>query len=83
MDRRTFLTTAAAGAAVLTARADEPPKPDAPKKGRMKVGHQNHSSDADLKVLAALGVQHIYSALPCASSTTHGPWRACRACATA
>ncbi|HVS34687.1 MAG TPA: mannonate dehydratase [Gemmataceae bacterium] len=62
MDRRTFLTTAAAGAAVLTARADEPPKPE--KKPRMKVGHQGHSSDADLKVLAALGVQHICSALP-------------------
>ena len=64
MDRREFLTIAAAGAAALTARADEPPKADAPTKGRMKVGHQGHSSDADLKVLAALGVQHICSALP-------------------
>src|SRR5262249_60703839 len=30
----------------------------------MKAGHQNHSSDADLRVLAALGVRHICSALP-------------------
>ena len=61
MDRRTFLASAAALTA-LTTRADEPPKPE--KKPRMKVGHQGHSSDADLKVLAALGVQHICSALP-------------------
>ena len=64
MNRRTFLTTAATAAALTAARADEPPKPDAPKKTRMKVGHQGRSSDADLKVLAALGVQHICSALP-------------------
>ena len=62
MDRRTFLTTAAAGAAALAAHADEPPKPEM--KPRMKLGHQGHSSDADLKVLATLGVQHICSALP-------------------
>ena len=66
MDRRRFLTGAVAGAALTAsaaaARADEPPKPE--KMARMKVGHQNHSSDADLKVLAALGVQHICSALP-------------------
>jgi mannonate dehydratase len=30
----------------------------------MKAGHQNHSSDADLRVLAALGVNHICSVLP-------------------
>jgi mannonate dehydratase len=30
----------------------------------MKAGHQHHSSDAELRVLAALGVQHICSALP-------------------
>jgi mannonate dehydratase len=63
MDRRTFL----ASAAVLTAaaaRADETPKAGAPMEGRMKAGHQGHSSDADLKVLAALGVRHICSALP-------------------
>jgi mannonate dehydratase len=62
MDRRSFLASAAALAAA--ARADEPPKPDAAPKGRMKLGHQGHSSDADLKVLAALGVRNICSALP-------------------
>jgi mannonate dehydratase len=30
----------------------------------MKVGHQHHSSDQDLRVLAAFGVNHICSALP-------------------
>jgi mannonate dehydratase len=30
----------------------------------MKAGHQGHSSEADLRVLAALGVNHICSALP-------------------
>jgi mannonate dehydratase len=30
----------------------------------MKAGHQGHSSDADLRVLGALGVNHICSALP-------------------
>lgn len=64
MDRRAFLASTAAIAAASGARADDPPKADAPKKTRMKVGHQGHSSDADLKVLAALGVQHICSALP-------------------
>jgi mannonate dehydratase len=63
MDRRTFLASAAALTAAA-ARADEPPRAEAPPKGRMKAGHQGHSSDADLKVLAALGVQHICSALP-------------------
>jgi mannonate dehydratase len=30
----------------------------------LKAGHQHHSSDADLRVLSALGVSHICSALP-------------------
>ncbi|TMQ34520.1 MAG: TIM barrel protein [Planctomycetota bacterium] len=30
----------------------------------MKAGHQGHSADDDLRVLAALGVNHICSALP-------------------
>jgi mannonate dehydratase len=34
------------------------------KKAQLKAGHQNHSADADLRVLAALGVNHICSALP-------------------
>jgi mannonate dehydratase len=39
---------------------------------RMKAGHQHHSSDADLRVLAALGVRHICSALP--SRTLDEAW---------
>ncbi len=64
MDRRDFLTGTLAGATAIGAAplAAQPSKP-APK-SRMKAGHQNHSSDADLRVLAALGVQHICSALP-------------------
>jgi mannonate dehydratase len=34
------------------------------KRTLMKAGHQNHSSDADLRTLAALGVNHICSSLP-------------------
>jgi mannonate dehydratase len=34
------------------------------RKALMKAGHQNHSADADLRILAALGVNHICSALP-------------------
>jgi mannonate dehydratase len=38
----------------------------------MKAGHQHHSTDADLRVLAALGVKHICSALP--SRTLDDNW---------
>jgi mannonate dehydratase len=34
------------------------------KKTLLKAGHQNRSTDADLRVLAALGVNHICSSLP-------------------
>ena len=34
------------------------------KPSNLKAGHQHRSSDADLRVLAALGVSHICSALP-------------------
>jgi mannonate dehydratase len=78
MHRRKFLAatlagTTAAGALVgyragqgrpRPAPAVEPPKGEAPKKGRMKAGQQHRSSDADLRFLAALGVGHICSALP-------------------
>ncbi|MGH7225400.1 MAG: mannonate dehydratase [Gemmataceae bacterium] len=60
MNRRHFLAGSAAGAAALAAAA----KPTTPRKSRLKAGHQHHSSDADLRVLAALGVNHICSALP-------------------
>jgi mannonate dehydratase len=64
MDRRSFLGGTLVGAAALAAApaagwAEEPPK-----KALMKAGHQGRSSDADLRVLAALGVNHICSALP-------------------
>jgi mannonate dehydratase len=64
MDRRTFLTAATGGAAIAVARADDPPEAEAPPKKRMKLGHQGRSSDADLRILSALGVLHICSALP-------------------
>jgi hypothetical protein len=56
MDRRTFAKLAAAGLARPASA------------GQMKLGTQNDSSDAALRVLAALGVRR--------SSTRTGPWRA-------
>jgi mannonate dehydratase len=68
MDRRRFLKGTLAGATPFGAAAARDPAlaqgKTAVKKALMKAGHQNHSSDADLRVLAALGVQHICSALP-------------------
>jgi mannonate dehydratase len=73
MNRRGFLQGTLAGAAALgTDRlraADE--KPPA-KKALMKAGHQGHSSDADLRALAALGVTHICTELP--SRTLDDKW---------
>lgn len=37
----------------------------------MKAGHQHHSSDQDLRVLAAFGVNHICSALPSRTLDEH------------
>jgi mannonate dehydratase len=65
MDRRQFLHGTLAGTTTLGvagAANSEPAK--AAKKAHLKAGHQHRSSDADLRVLAALGVQHICSALP-------------------
>jgi mannonate dehydratase len=62
MDRRAFLKGGLAGAAGLSAAAAG--AAPAPRKARMKAGHQGHSADADLGVLAALGVNHVCSALP-------------------
>jgi mannonate dehydratase len=65
MDRRGFLKGGLAGAAAFgaglpaAAGDDKPPRP-----ALMKAGHQGRSADADLRVLAALGVTHICSALP-------------------
>src|ERR1700730_14178583 len=66
MDRRRFLGGSLVGASALgTALAGQPaPQAKSGKKALMRAGHQNHSSDADLRVLAALGVNHICSALP-------------------
>lgn len=64
--RRAFLTGALGGAAALAATADttvaQEPKPGS--KPRMKLGHQHHDSEADLKIMAAFGVNHICSGLP-------------------
>jgi mannonate dehydratase len=59
LDRRTFGRLA--GASVLGSWA---PGPRTAGAGRLKVGTQHGSSDAILAVLAALGVNHICSALP-------------------
>ncbi len=65
MDRRVFLRGGAIGAATLGAAGAEPADKGAPVvKSRLKAGHQHHSTDADLRVLSALGVNHICSALP-------------------
>jgi mannonate dehydratase len=63
MDRRHFLAAGLTGAA--SAAGPQPAAHAAPpRKGKLKAGHQHHSSDADLRYLAALGVKHICSALP-------------------
>ena len=66
MDRRHFLAGGVAGAATLGAAAVVlPGREERPaRKTLLKAGHQHHSSDADLRMLAALGVNHICSALP-------------------
>jgi mannonate dehydratase len=70
MHRRQFLVDSLACGTTLTA-ANKPPE-KAAKRALMKAGHQNHSSDADLRTLAALGVNHICSALP--SRTLDKSW---------
>ena len=76
MNRRQFLGGAATGTAALgatlVAQRATPPEKRAVRTGRMHAGHQGHSSDADLRVLAALGVNHICSALP--SRTLDREW---------
>lgn len=71
MNRRGFLKGTLAGASALGAAAAGAPiaaqNGTTAKKALMKAGHQNHSSDADLRVLAALGVNHICSVLPARS----------------
>ncbi len=66
MNRRRFLQGTIAGASVVGAAAAGRRAPQAApvRKAQLKAGHQHHDSDADLRVLAALGVQHICSGLP-------------------
>ncbi len=67
MDRRRFFKKTVATSALGTALAAQPAGAQikkTPTKALMKAGHQHRSSDPDLRVLAALGVQHICSALP-------------------
>jgi mannonate dehydratase len=73
MNRRGFFKGALAGAAVLAGTTPAAAQEEkTPKKALMKAGHQNHSTDSDLRVLAALGVNHICSALP--SRTFDDSW---------
>ena len=61
MRRRTFAKLAAAPLLVGGVRADEAgPRPA----GSIKLANQHWSDDASLRVLAALGVNHICSAMP-------------------
>jgi mannonate dehydratase len=68
MDRRAFLTNTIAGsaaaAAVHESKQAAAQEPARARKVLMKAGHQHHSSDPELRVLAAIGVEHICSALP-------------------
>ena len=65
MQRRYFLEAAAAALAASGAPAQSQPVPRGPK-ASLKLGTQNDSSDDALRVLAALGVDHICSTLPAA-----------------
>ncbi|HEY7390022.1 MAG TPA: mannonate dehydratase, partial [Bryobacteraceae bacterium] len=66
MNRRTFTKFAAAPFALLQLPAIDGARKPPPQagSGKIKLGNQNWSDDASLKVLAALGVNHICSAEP-------------------
>jgi mannonate dehydratase len=65
MDRRGFITGAAGTMAVSAApEAALAQHRKAAKPARMKAGHQHNHSPEVLRLLAALGVEHICSALP-------------------
>jgi mannonate dehydratase len=64
MNRRTFTKLTAASLA-LSPKA-VPAAPMTPPPGRMKLGTQHQSTDEILRILAALGVNHICSDLPSA-----------------
>jgi mannonate dehydratase len=71
MNRRRFLTGAIVGATAAAAAEPQTPKVAPGRKPLLKAGHQHHCSDADLRVLAALGVQHICSDLPSRNFDDH------------
>ena len=76
MNRRQFIGTTLAGSTAvsipLAARLAAPQQVGPPRKALLKAGHQGNSSDADLRFMAALGVNHICSALP--SRTFDANW---------
>jgi mannonate dehydratase len=67
MRRRAFLATTALAGVVLPTQtravSAAQPAADAPPV-RFHAGHQHHSSDEDLRMLAALGVKHVCAELP-------------------
>lgn len=72
MKRRTFAQLAALPLALAGTRKQSLAGPPPPDSGGIKLGHQHWSDDASLKLLAALGVNHICSALP--SRTLDANW---------
>jgi mannonate dehydratase len=66
MNRRTFTKLTAAGLAASPAARFSAAPASTAREGRMKLGTQNQSSDEYLRILAALGVNHICSELPSA-----------------
>ena len=65
MHRREFFHTTA-GALAATGAQAQTPKPAANRKANLKLGTQHGDSDDILKVMAALGVNHICGHLPSA-----------------
>src|SRR5664280_581023 len=65
MHRREFLHTSAGALAAARAPA-QTPQPAASRKANLKLGTQHGDSDDILKMMAALGVNHICGSLPSA-----------------
>jgi mannonate dehydratase len=61
MHRRSFLATSSVAAVSPSVQAAQS---KAPRKALMKAGTQDRSTDAELRVLAAFGVNHICGSLP-------------------
>ncbi len=69
MNRRTFAKLASAPAVLAATRAAQSRQQQ--RSSSIKLGNQGLSDDASLRVLAALGVNHICSALPSAELDDH------------